>query len=421
MLDLEIILTEPEKLQRMLLHRNWDDTLDIAQLQKWITQKKQFTSNIQAEQAKRNAASKTIGELLSQKKTKEAEESKAAVKEISATIAAWEEKQEALNEQLDRVLMTLPNWLDEKVPFGGENASVPLHKWGTKPKFDFATKTHYELGEKSGVLNFERGVKLAGARFYTYWDDLARLERALLSFMLDLHRKEFAYREVFVPMLINDNAMYTTGQFPKFRGEYYTLERDSLSLIPTAEVPLVNLFQDEIIQASDLPIALVAASSCFRREAGAAGKDTRGLVRVHQFQKVELVQLAHPEKSEEVHTAMLKHAETVLQRLELPYQVILKAAGDTGATAFKSYDIEVWMPGLNRWLEISSVSNCRDYQARRGKIRFKEKGKGAKVQFVHTLNGSGVAAGRCMIAIMENYQQADGTFRIPAPLQKYLD
>ncbi len=305
------------------------------------------------------------------------------------------------------------------MPEGGEEARQIIRKWGEKPSFPFPAQSHYDLGEKQGLLNFERGVKLAGARFYTYWGALARLERVLLHYMLDLHTREFHYQEVFVPMLVNDEAMYTTGQFPKFRGEYYSLEKDSLSLIPTAEVPLVNLYRDEIIEEKKLPIALAGASSCFRREAGAAGRDTRGLIRVHQFQKVELVQITQPEGSEETQENMLRHAEEVLKRLELPYQVVLKAAGDTGATASKSYDLEVWLPGLRRWLEISSVSNCYDYQARRGNIRFKSSKKGSKSAFVHTLNASGLAAGRTMIAIMENYQREDMSFDIPEALKKY--
>ncbi|MCB1323435.1 MAG: serine--tRNA ligase, partial [Leptospiraceae bacterium] len=300
-----------------------------------------------------------------------------------------------------------------------ESDNQLIREIGDKPQFDFEARTHYDIGERLGILDFERGVKLAGSRYYTYRGLLARLERALIGFMLDLHAKH-GYTEVFVPMLITDEGMYTTGQFPKFRGEYYTLERDGLSLIPTAEVPLVNLYRGEIIPEEDLPIALTAATSCFRREAGAAGRDTRGLIRVHQFQKVELVQLVHPEKSDQVHAAMLGRAEAVLQQLKLPYRVVQLCSGDMGAAATKTFDMEVWMPGMNRWLEISSVSNCRDYQARRGMIRYKGKEKKARAQFVHTLNGSGVAAGRCMIAIMENYQQADGSFAIPDVLQPYL-
>ena len=221
-------------------------------------------------------------------------------------------------------------------------------------------------------------------------------------------------------MLVTDDAMLTTGQFPKFRGEYYNLERDGLNLVPTAEVPLVNLYRDQIIPEEELPIVMTAATSCFRREAGAAGKDTRGLVRVHQFQKVELVQLVHPDHSEKIHEEMLGHAEVILQKLGLHYRVILLCAGDMGATATKTYDIDVWMPGLNRWLEISSISNCLDYQARRGKIRHKGKDKKAKASYVHTLNGSGVAAGRCLAAIIENFQTSDGNFTIPEILNKYI-
>ena len=343
------------------------------------------------------------------------------VKLISTKIdQITKEQKENIGAKLEALLQALPNWLDPEVPKGGEEANKILRTEGSIPKFNFKPRTHYEIGEKQGLLDLERGVKLATSRFYSYWGLLARLERSLLHFMLDLQTKEFGYTEVFVPMLVNEDAMFGTGQFPKFRGEYYSLERDNLNLIPTAEVPLVNLYRNEILSEQELPIALTASSSCFRREAGAAGKDTRGLVRVHQFQKVELVQFTHPEQSASIHEKMLAHAEEVLRRLELPYRVLLKASGDTGASAAKSYDLEVWMPGLERWLEISSISNCWDYQARRAQIRFKSKAKGAKTRFVHTLNASALAAGRSMIAIMENYQTEDQNFKLPKALSKYF-
>ena len=420
MLELQEILDHPEKLAEMLEQRSWD-SLDIGKLQKLIEKNKKLTGELQKKQAERNLFSKEIGTLLSQGKSSQAEKQKKLVKNISTEISQLAEKQKAgISAELNELLIALPNWLAPEVPRGGEEANKMIRTEGTKPKFTFTPRTHYEIGEKQGLLNFERGVKLSGSRFYTYWGMLARLERCLLHFMLDLHTKEFDYTEVFVPMLVNEDSMFGTGQFPKFRGEYYSLERDGLSLIPTAEVPLVNLYRNEILPEEKLPIALTAASSCFRREAGAAGKDTRGLVRVHQFQKVELVQFVHPEESESVHEKMLGHAEEVLRRLELPYRVILKAAGDTGATAAKSYDLEVWMPGLGRWLEISSISNCWDYQARRAQIRFKAKAKGAKTRFVHTLNASGLAAGRAMIAIMENYQTEEQNFNLPKVLAKYF-
>ncbi len=415
MLDLKILLEEPKKLESMLKERAWGE-FNVEKLHEKIEINKKIIKELQEHQTEKNLLSENIGTLIKKGKDIEVKELKEKVKKLSEKIEQIEKKHDETQAQLDEIVSHLPNWLDADVPRGNEEANVVIRQWGEIPKFSFKPKTHYEIGEALGVLDFEKGVKLAGSRFYTYWGTLAKLERTLISFMLELHTTQFKYTEVFVPMLVNDQAMYTTGQFPKFKGEYYTLLNDGLSLIPTSEVTLVNLFQNEIIPEEKLPIALTAASSCFRREAGAAGRDTRGLVRVHQFQKVELVQFVHPENSEKVHLEMVSHAEEVLRKLELPYRVILKATGDIGATATKSYDIEVWMPGLNTWLEISSISNCRDYQARRGKIRYKSKEKGSKTNFVHTLNGSGLAAGRCMIAIMENYQKEDGSFAWPKAL-----
>ncbi|MCL1912189.1 MAG: serine--tRNA ligase, partial [Leptospirales bacterium] len=269
-----------------------------------------------------------------------------------------------------------------------------------------------------GILDFERGVKLAGARFYVYRGLAARLERAIINFMLDLHTKTHGYTETFGPFIVNDSSMTGTGQYPKFKDEYYRMERDGLSLIPTAEVTLTNLYRDEIIDAGELPIYLTMQSSCFRREAGAAGKDTRGLTRVHQFQKVELVKFTEPEKSAEEHEKLTADAEEVLKRLNLHYRVKLLCSGDTSASSSKTYDLEVWMPGLDRYLEISSCSNFLDYQARRAKIRYKK--SGGKPEFLHTLNGSGLAAGRTLAAIMENYQTASGGIEIPEALKPYL-
>ncbi|HMY45888.1 MAG TPA: serine--tRNA ligase, partial [Leptospiraceae bacterium] len=289
-----------------------------------------------------------------------------------------------------------------------------------KPQFDFKAQTHFDIGEKLGIFDFERGVKLAGSRFYTYRGLGAKLERALMNFMLDLHTGEHGYQETWVPILVNDACMTTTGQYPKFKGEYYRLDRDELSLIPTSEVPLINLYRDDILDEKDLPVAMTAHTSCFRREAGAAGKDTRGLIRVHQFQKVELIQIVHPDQSREIHEKMVGHAEEVLKRLGLHYRVVLLSSVDMGATAAKTYDLEVWMPGLDRYMEISSISNCMDFQARRGMIRFKDAAGKNKPKLAHTLNGSGVAIGRALAAVIENYQKKDGTIEIPTVLQKYL-
>ncbi|MCB1172186.1 MAG: serine--tRNA ligase [Leptospiraceae bacterium] len=419
MLELKRITANPDELQSMLIRRGIKD-FDTINLAKLIQATNTAQQSLDELRSQRNTASKEIGVLIGKGDKEAAESQKAAVSHLGDEINRLETDYNTQKADLDEFISGLPNWIADGVPDGlDETSNQELKVVGQKPEFDFKPRTHYEIGEGMGILDFERGVKLAGSRYYTYRGLLARLERALISFMLDTHAKN-GYTEVFVPQLINDAGMFTTGQFPKFRGEYYNLERDGLNLIPTAEVPLVNLYRDDIIAESDLPVALTAASSCFRREAGAAGKDTRGLVRVHQFQKVELVQLVHPDESERIHTEMLAHAESILQALGLPYRVVLLCAGDMGATAVKTYDIEVWMPGLNRWLEISSVSNCLDYQARRGMIRYKGNEKKARASYVHTLNGSGVAAGRCMIAIMENYQNKDGAFDIPDVLQTYL-
>lgn len=417
MLDLRLIQEDPEELKRMLSRRHYASEA-VPQLLKLVEQARGIRQKAEALRSERNRSSKEIGALIGQGKKDEAEKRKEDVRVVGDQIAALEKELEALTAPQEELLLGLPNWIDADVPDGADaEGNVEIRRHGQIRKYDFAPKTHFEIGEGLGILDFEKGIKLAGSRFYTYRDLAARLERSIINFMLDTHTKKNGYTEMWVPILVNDQCMVTTGQYPKFKGEYYQLERDGLSLIPTAEVPLVNLYHDEILKEDDLPIAVTAASSCFRREAGAAGKDTRGLVRVHQFQKVELVRITRPEDSAREHEEMLAHAESILQALEIPYRVLLLCSGDMGATARKTYDLEVWMPGLNRWLEISSVSNCGDYQARRGKIRIK--GKTGNT-FAHTLNGSGLAAGRTMIAIMENYQKADGTFDIPAALQKYM-
>ena len=420
MIDLEIFLEDPASLDSMLQARQVNDKIDISLLQDLIRKNKKLIGQIQQSQSIRNQKSKEIGILLSQGEKERADPHKEKVKNIGNEILRLEKEKQKIEMKIHSIAAELPNWIDPDVPSGGEEANILVRSWGTKPQFDFEPKTHDEIGEKTGILDMERGVKLAGSRFYIYKNTLALLERSLLNFMLDLHTQRFGYTELTVPLLIEDEGMYTSGQFPKFRGEYYSLDRDGLSLIPTAEVPLINLYRDEVLKEDDLPILLTAASSCFRREAGAAGKDTRGLIRVHQFQKVELVQLVHPNESAQKHEEMTRHAEEVLQILNLPYRVILKAAGDTGATASKSYDLEVWLPGMKRWLEISSISNCRDYQARRGKIRFRQSGNKGKNILVHTLNASGVAAGRCAVALIENLQRHDMSFDIPPVLKKYM-
>ncbi len=426
MLDPKIIETHPDKIAKLLKRRNIDENeLNISMLLEAIASVRHLTQALQEHQTERKAMSKSIAQLLAKNDLELVQKQKEKVSQISAKMNQIKQDLAICEEKKYNLLLELPNWLADDVPDGGEADNIILEEWSEKTSFSFKAKTHYDIAEQLGLLDVARGVKLAGTRFYTYRGLLARLERALISFMLDVHTRKFNYTEVFVPLLIGDDSMRTTGQFPKFKNDYYHLQEDCLSLIPTAEVPLVNLYRDEIIDEKDLPLLLTAASSCFRREAGAAGKDTRGLVRVHQFQKVELVALSHPNQSATLHMQMLEHAKEILRSLNLPFRTILKAVGDTGISAIKSYDLEVWMPGLNRWLEISSVSNCEEFQSRRGNIRYKpqnqQEATARKNPFVHTLNGSGVAAGRCMIAIIENCQKEDGTFTIPSILEPYLN
>ncbi len=417
MLDINRILQEPALLTETLEKRGMKIP-GIEEKLKSISDKQRDLRN-QAEslRQKRNSVSKEIGILKGQ--GKDVTEISASVKQVGDEIKKIEDALEQEELALHELNLSFPNLLDPAVPIGlSEADNVEVKIWGTKPSFSFAPKTHFEIGEAQGIFDFERGVKLSGARFYTYAGLGAKLERALSNLMLDIHSNQNDYKEMWVPVLVNDESMTATGQLPKFAEDFYRLEKDGLNLIPTAEVPLTNLYRDEIIPEKNLPISVCAHTSCFRREAGSYGKDTRGLVRVHQFQKVELVKFCAPEDSEAQHEKMLKDAESILQTLGLPYRVLLLCSRDISGNSSKTYDLEVWMPGLNRFMEISSVSNFKDYQARRGKIRYKS--KEGKNLLVHTLNGSGLALGRTLAAVIENYQTSDGNFTIPEALQSYL-
>ncbi|MGE4132273.1 MAG: serine--tRNA ligase [Bdellovibrionales bacterium] len=325
------------------------------------------------------------------------------------------------DEEVRQFALGLPNKLHESVPVGsGADDNEVIRAVGVKREFSFKPKEHFDLGEKLGILDFERGTKVAGARFTFLTGMAARLERALISFMMDLHSREHGYTEMIPPFIANSNSFIGTGQFPKFQEDVFHLRDTDFHLIPTAEVPVTNFYAGETLKESDLPIQYVAYSPCFRSEAGSYGKDTRGLIRQHQFNKVELVIFAHPEKSYELHERLTQHAEKVLQLLELPYRVMSLCSKDIGFGAAKCHDLEVWLPGQAQYREISSCSNFEDFQARRAGIRFKPEGAKAKPQFVHTLNGSGLAIGRTLIAIMENYQREDGTIDIPSALSKYF-
>jgi seryl-tRNA synthetase len=370
-------------------------------------------------QQRRNAASKEIGAAKAKKQEDAAAKLMAEVAQIKDQIAAVEAEEKDLAAALDAKLAVIPNLPAADVPSGSDASDNKLIRaWGEPRVFGYKPKEHFDLGEKLGLMDFERAARLSGARFTVLTGKLARLERALGQFMLDIHTREFSYTEVSPPLMVRDAAMFGTGQLPKFGEDLFRTTTDHW-LVPTAEVPLTNLVAGEIVDDLSLPRRYTALTACFRAEAGAAGKDTRGMLRQHQFYKVELVSVAHPDKSDEEHERMTGAAEAILQRLNLPYRVMLLCTGDMGFSARKTYDIEVWLPGQNTYREISSCSNCGEFQARRMNARFRRVGeKGAA--FVHTLNGSGIAVGRALIAVMENYQRQDGAIEVPEALRPYM-
>ena len=367
--------------------------------------------------ARRNQASKEIGQRKAKKE--DAADLMAEVARLKDQITAAEAEDKDLAAALDKRLAEIPNLPAPDVPDGSDaSANVEVRRWGTPPKFEFAAKDHSDLGEALKLMDFERGAKLSGARFTVLSGQLARLHRALGQFMLDLHTREFGYTEIDPPLLVRDQTMYGTGQLPKFADDLFHTTTDYW-LIPTAEVSLTNLVAEEILDDASLPRRFTALTACFRAEAGAAGKDTRGMLRQHQFYKVELVSIAHPDQSNAEHERMTACAEEVLKRLKLPYRTMVLCTGDMGFGARKTYDIEVWLPGQNTYREISSCSNCGDFQARRMNARFRKAGEKG-TQFVHTLNGSGLAVGRALIAVIENYQQGNGSIRVPEALAPYM-
>jgi seryl-tRNA synthetase len=418
MIDVKLLKSDKSIIQKSLEKRKFENPGILDNLHKISIERREIIQKTEELKAKRNQVSKLLGEL--KKKGEDISNNTKEMKSLSQDIKSLDEKLKILSEKEISCLMELPNILDESVPEGAdESENVVVKEVGQKPKYNFQPKPHWEILEKENLVDFKRSAKISGARFYIYHGLISRLERALINFMLDIHTSENAYEEFSVPFLVNDESMIGTGQFPKFKDEYYTLEKDCLSLIPTAEVPLTNYYRDEIISEDLLPVKLTSATSCFRREAGAAGKDTRGLTRLHQFQKVELVCFCHPEESANEHEKMLSSAELVLQKLNLHYRVTLLCSGDTSAASSKTYDIDVWMPGRNKYVEVSSISNFKDFQARRAKIRFKGK-KQKKPALIHTLNGSGLAAGRTVAAIIENFQTQNGKFEIPEILSPYM-
>ena len=415
--DIRFIREHPENFDAAMARRGLPamsgDILEMDQ------QRRALQGRIQDLQSRRNVASKEIG--MRKGKGEDADDLIAEVADIKAAMPALEEEEGALASSLEARLMELPNILDAEVPDGAdEEDNALMRSWGEIPAFDFTPRDHVAIGESLGQMDFSTAAKLSGARFVLLRGQLARLERALAAFMLDTHTSEFGYQETLPPFLVNSQSMTGTGQLPKFGDDLF--RADDKWLIPTAEVPLTNIAADEIWQAEQLPMRFTAHTPCFRSEAGAAGRDTRGMIRQHQFSKVELVSITHPEESVAEHERMTGCAETILQRLGLPYRVMTLCTRDTGFGAQKTYDIEVWLPGQDEgrgmYREISSCSNCGPFQARRMKARFRD-GEG-NTQFVHTLNGSGLAVGRTMIAVLENGQQEDGSVRLPEVLQPYM-
>jgi seryl-tRNA synthetase len=420
MLDLNFVRDHLYRIEEMLRQRGADPAAVLKDFRDVDTRRRQAITEAETLKAQRNKASEDIARL--KKAGQDAAAAIAETKDLREQIQAREKIAADLDARLKETLSGIPNLPHESVPVGqSAEENVEARRWGTPPKFDFTPKPHWELGAELGVLDLERAVKLTGARFAVYWDLGAKLERALANFMLDLHTREHGYTEVLPPYLVNSESMYGTGQLPKFAADLFRVphgDRD-LWLIPTAEVPVTNLYRDEVLDADRLPISLTAYTPCFRSEAGSYGKDVRGIIRQHQFQKVELVKFARPENSYEEHEKLTRNAETVLQKLGLHYRTVNLCTGDMGPASAKTYDIEVWLPGQQLFREISSCSNFESYQARRANIRYRPEGKN-KTEFVHTLNGSGLAVGRTWVAIVENYQQADGSVIIPEVLRPYI-
>lgn len=417
MLDLKLIRQKPEWAKEKLAARAIKDE-EIDELLALDTRRRQVTVQTEELKAKRNDVS---GQIAVMKRNKEnADDQIKAMREVGQKIAALDKELAQLNEKVTYILVRLPNFPADGVPMSlNEDDSREEYKWGNIPTFDFEPKHHWDIGEKLGILDFERAAKVAGSRFVYYKGAGARLERAVYNFFLDEHQKE-GYEEIIPPYLVNNDSMFGTGQFPKFTDATYTITNDGepLTLIPTAEVPLVNYYRNDIIDAEKLPVNFTALTPAFRSEAGSAGRDTRGLIRMHQFNKVEMVKFCKPEDSWKELQNLIHDAEDLLQKLGLPYHVITLASNDASFTSAKTNDLEVWMPAQDRYREISSCSNCTDFQARRAQIRYRD--DDGKLQFVHTLNGSGLAVGRTVASILENYQQADGSVKIPDVLVPYM-
>ncbi len=415
MLDIKLLRTNPDVVEQALKGRNSD--LDLKPFFVLDEERRQKLVVVEQLKNKRNVVSEEVGRLKQQ--GLEAQDMVNEMREVSQQIKEMDDELRLLEEKLQSILLTIPNVPHETVPLGTDSQdNVEVHSYGEPRDFGFPVKAHWDIGEALDILDFERGSKVTGARFTFYKGLGARLERAVYNFMLDIHTEQHGYIEVFPPFMVNSASMMGTGQLPKFAEDMFKVEGTDYYLIPTAEVPVTNLYAQEILDGKKLPISHCAYSACFRAEAGASGRDTRGLIRQHQFNKVELVKFTRPEESYQELENLTSHAKKVLELLELPYRAVVLCTGDTGFSSAKTYDLEVWLPSYNEYKEISSCSNFEDFQARRANIRFKD-GK-EKPRFVHTLNGSGLAVGRTVSAILENYQQEDGSVKIPKVLIPYM-
>ena len=423
MLDLKLIREQPDAVAERLARRGAGATALIKELLTADTTRRRLVKEAEDLKAQRNRASEAIGQA--KRRGEDASTEQARMREVGDRIKALDSEVKTVDEEIARLLLQLPNLPHPSVPIGAGSEDNPeIRQWGEPRKFAFTPKSHEEIGEALGLLDFERATKIAKSRFTVLWGAAARLERALTAFMLDLHTREHGYTEVWVPHLVSGATMLGVGQLPKFEAQLFkTVEPDdnrTLYLIPTAEVPVTALHTQEFLPEATLPRRYVAFTPCYRREAGTYGQDTKGMIRQHQFDKVELVKVTTPVQSYDELESMTRNAEEVLRRLELPYRVVELCTGDMGQAAAKTYDLEVWLPGQGKYREISSCSNCETYQARRSEIRYRPTG-GGKADYCHTLNGSGLAVGRTLIAVLENYQNADGTVTIPAALRSYMD
>ena len=421
MLDLNFVRENLERVRAALEARNYP-TDALNDFEGADTERRRVIAESDSLNAERNAASREIGALMKEGKRDEADARRQMVGQLKERISELDAQRDEAEARMREILSTLPNLPHESVPVGAdETANVEVRRWGTSPEFDFEPKDHVELGTQLGILDLERASKVTASRFAILNGAGARLERALVNFMLELHTREHGYTETLPPFIVNGDTLFGTAQLPKFEQDLFKLtDERGLYLSPTAEVPVTNYHRDELLDASELPKRWAAYSPCFRSEAGSYGRDVRGMIRQHQFEKVELVKYSLPENSFEELEALTRDAETVLQRLGIHYRVVALSTGDMGFAAAKTYDIEVWLPSQKTFREISSCSNCTDFQARRAQIRFRRAG-GAKPEYVHTLNGSGLAVGRTWIAVLENYQQADGSILIPEVLRPYMN